>query len=121
MIPAMGRIQTNLCYDAELLGLLLLRSGFLGLPASVGTLLLRLVMGMRFLVVVAALATEKEQNLLRVAGTHTDSFRRWRVAVKRTTLSPADTSGECEPGDTFGGCRFSGRSSLSRRRVRDGM
>jgi hypothetical protein len=59
---------------------------FLGLPATIGTLLLRFVMRVRFLVVVAALPTEKEQNLLRVAGTHTDSFRSWRVVVKRIAL-----------------------------------
>jgi hypothetical protein len=88
MIPAMSRIRTNLRYDALRLGVLLRVSSFLGLPASVRALLLRLVMRVRFFVVVAALATEKEQNLLRVAGTHTDSFRRWRVAVKRTTMAP---------------------------------
>jgi hypothetical protein len=87
MIPAMGQIRTNLRYYVLGLGWLLLRSGFLGFPATVGTLLLRLIVRVRFLVVVAALATEKEQNLLRVAGTHTDSFRRWRDAVKRTTLT----------------------------------
>jgi len=74
--------------DARGLGVLLDLSGFLGLPATVGTLLLRLVVRVRFLVVVAALATEKEQNLLRVAGTHIDSFRIWRVVVKRTTMRP---------------------------------
>ena len=78
----MARIRMNLRYYAELLGVLLRLSGFLGLPATVGTLLLRLVMRVRFLVVVASLAKEKEQNLLRVAGTHTDSFRTSRVIVK---------------------------------------
>jgi hypothetical protein len=81
----------NLRYYADLLGVLLRLSGFLGLPATIGTLLLRLVVRVRFLVVVAALATEKEQNLLRVAGTDTDSFRRWQVAVKRTTVSVGDS------------------------------
>src|SRR5271166_4141983 len=62
-------------------------SGFLGLPATtVGPLLLRLVMRVRFFVVVAALATVEEQNLLRVAGTHTDSFRSWSCAVKRSSV-----------------------------------
>jgi hypothetical protein len=86
MIPVMSRVRTNLRYDAVRLGVLLRRDGFFRLPATVGTLLLRLVVRVRFLVVVATLATEKEQNLLRVAGTHTDSFRRWRRAVKRSTL-----------------------------------
>ena len=86
MIPAMSRIRTNLRYYALRLGVLLRLSGFFGLPATVGTLLLRLIVRVRFLVVVAALATEKEKNLLRVSGTHIDSFRRWRVVVKRTTM-----------------------------------
>ncbi|MGB8684014.1 MAG: hypothetical protein WCD12_14095 [Candidatus Binatus sp.] len=85
MIPAMSRIRMVRQEDGITLGWLL-RGGFLGLPATVGTLLLRLVVRVRFLVLVAALATEKEQNLLRVAGTHTDSFRSWRVVVKLTTL-----------------------------------
>ena len=75
----------NSVYCRVKLGVLL-RGGFLGLPASIRTLLLGLVVRVRFLVVVAALATEKEQNLLRVAGTHTDSVRRWRVVVKRSTM-----------------------------------
>jgi len=90
MIPAMGQIRTSLRYDALGLGLLLLHSGFLGLSTTIRTLLLCLVMRVRFLVIVAALATEKEQNLLRVAGTHTDSFRRWPCAVKRTTMPMRD-------------------------------
>jgi hypothetical protein len=93
MIPAMSRIRTNLRYDALRLGVLLRLSVFLGLPPTVGTLLLRLVVRVRFFVVVAALATEKEQNLLRVAGTHTDSFRRWRAVVKRTTMQRGITDG----------------------------
>ena len=87
MIPAMGQNRTNLRYDALGLGVLFDGSGFFGLPATVGTLLLRFVVRVRFLVVVAALATEKEQNLLRVARTHTDSFRSWRRVVKRTTMA----------------------------------
>ena len=82
MIAAMGQIRTNLRYYAVRLGVLLRLGGFLGLPATVRTLLLRLVVRVRFFVVVAALPTEKEQNLLRVAGTHTDSFCRWPRAVK---------------------------------------
>jgi hypothetical protein len=68
---------------------LLLRGGFLGLPATVGSLFLRLVVGVRFLVVVSA-ATERAQNLLRVAGTHIASFRRGRVVVKRTVVASGD-------------------------------
>jgi len=56
----------------------------LGYDVPGGPLLLRLVMGVRFLVVVVALAAEEEQNSLQVAGTHTASFRRWQVVVKRT-------------------------------------
>jgi len=41
---------------------------------------------MRLFVVVVALATEEEQNLLRLAATHADSLRSWRVAVKHTTV-----------------------------------
>ena len=87
LIPAMARIQMNLRYYADLLGVLLRLSGFLGLPTSIRTVLLRLIVRVRFLVVVAALATENEQNLLHVARTHTDSFRRWRSVIKRTTLA----------------------------------
>ncbi len=89
MIPAMGQNRTIPRYDGRVLGVLFRLgglSGFFGFPATVGTLLLRFVMRVRFLVVVAALPAEKEQNLLRVAGTHTDSFRSWWVVVKRTTL-----------------------------------
>jgi hypothetical protein len=82
----MARIRMNLRYYADLLGVLLRLSVFLGLPATVGPLLLRFIVRLRFLVVVATLATEKEQNLLRVAGTPTDSSRRWQVVVKRTTM-----------------------------------
>jgi len=71
--------------DAIRLGWLL-RGGFLSLSATVRPLLQRPVGRVRFLVVVAALAAEKEQNLLRVAGTHTDSFCSCRVAVKRITI-----------------------------------
>ena len=56
-------------------------SDLFGFPATMRALLLRLVMRVRFLVVVAALATEKEQNLLRVAGTHADSFLSWPRAL----------------------------------------
>jgi hypothetical protein len=52
----------------------------------VGTLLLGLVVRMSLFVVLAALPAEEEQNLLRVAGTHTDSVRSWRVSVKRVTV-----------------------------------
>jgi hypothetical protein len=60
--------------------------GFLSLPSPVRPLFLRSVVGARlFLVVVAAMAEEK-QNRLRVFGTHTPSFRSLRVVVKRSTL-----------------------------------
>jgi hypothetical protein len=85
MIPAMTPVRTIRQLDGIRLGLLL-RDGFLGLPATVRTLLLRLVMRVRFLVAVAALATDKEQNLLRVAGTHTDSLSTWSRAVKRAGM-----------------------------------
>jgi hypothetical protein len=39
----------------------------------------------RLIAVVATAATDKK-NLLCVAGTHTDGFRRWRVVVKRITV-----------------------------------
>ena len=77
-------IRENLRYVVVLALLLRGLGGFSGfrLSASVGTLLLRLVMRVRFLVVVAALPTEKEQYFLRVAGTHIDSFHSWRLVVK---------------------------------------
>ncbi len=92
MIPVMAQNRTILRYDALGLGVLLDLSGFLGLPASVGALFLRLVVRMRFLVIIAALPAEKKQNLLRVTGTHTDSFRSWRDVVKRITLPQGNIS-----------------------------
>jgi hypothetical protein len=86
MIPGVSRIRTNLRYYVLRLGALLRLSGFLGLPSPVGTLLLRLVMGVRFLVVVATLAAEEEENLLRVTAAHIASLSSWPRAVKRTTL-----------------------------------
>ncbi len=86
MIPAIVQSRTILRYDGLRLGVLLGLRCFLGLAATIRPLLLRFVVWMRFLVVVAALPAEKEQNLLRVAGTHIDSFRRWRTFVKRITL-----------------------------------
>lgn len=59
---------------------------FFRLAATIGTLLLRLVVWVCFLVVVAALATEKEQNLLSVRTAHAVSLRGWPRAVKHTTL-----------------------------------
>jgi hypothetical protein len=41
---------------------------------------------MRLFVVVAARATEKEQDRLRVGTAHAASLRRWPVVVKRSTL-----------------------------------
>jgi|SRR5208282_63182 len=86
MNPLTGLIRMNRRYDGITLGVLLKLGGFLGLTASVRPLLLRLVVGMRLFVVVATLAAEEEQNLLSVGTTHTDSFRSWWRAVKRTTL-----------------------------------
>src|SRR5208282_4595074 len=60
-----GRCSSGSVLLALLLGLLCL-SGFFGLAASVRPLLLRPIVRVRLLVVVAALATEKEQNLLSV-------------------------------------------------------
>ena len=40
----------------------------------------------RSIAVVAAVAAEEELNLFRVARTHTDSFRSWRVVVKHTRM-----------------------------------
>ena len=86
MIPAMSRIRMVRQGLGITLGCLL-RGDFLGLPATVGTLLLRLVVRVRFLVIVAALATEKELNLLREAGTHIASFRSCSRAVKSKRVS----------------------------------
>lgn len=44
-----------------------------------------------FLVLLTLVAVE-EQNLLRVTGTHTDSFRSWPRAVKASTLPRRETS-----------------------------
>lgn len=87
MIPVMSR-------SAQIVGrlrLLLRRCvllGFSRLPTTVGPLLLRFVMRVCFLVVVAALPAEKEQNLLSVAAGHTASVRSWPRAVKRIILPP---------------------------------
>ena len=61
-------------------------SGNLRLSSAIGALLLRLVMGMRLFVVIAALATEEEQDLLRVSSAHVDRLRLCRVTVKRATI-----------------------------------
>lgn len=89
MISLRGLIRTNRRYRAAGLGGLLLDDGFFRLPPTIGTLLLRLVMGMRFLVVLATLPAEKEQNLLSVATCHAASFRIWRVVVKRRMMAVA--------------------------------
>ena len=60
---------------------------FFRLPTAIGTLLLRLVVGVRLFVIVAAFGAEKEQNLLRVSSAHTGSLARWQVVGKRSTLS----------------------------------
>lgn len=58
---------------------------FLLTPSGESLLLVAVVRAGLFLVLLTLVTVEK-QNLLRVAGTHTDSFRRWRVAVKRITM-----------------------------------
>jgi hypothetical protein len=86
MIPAM-RNQTNRLH--VLFGLLvdLARLSCFFFPPSGEPLLLVAVVGTGlFLVSLTLVAVEKE-NLLRVAGTHIDSFRIWAMAVKRTTMS----------------------------------
>jgi hypothetical protein len=82
-----SRSQRTHPYDALGLGVLLRLSGFLGLPATVGTLVLRPVVRVRFIVVVAALPTKEVEDFLGVGTAHAPSFRTWRVVVKRTTLS----------------------------------
>jgi len=86
MIRLANRIRTSLRYDPVRLGVLLRLSGFLGLPATIRTLLLRLVVRMRFLVVVATLTTEKVEDFLSVGTAHVSSFRSWRAVVKRSTV-----------------------------------
>ena len=68
-----------------LLGLAGLRSLFLA-PSGESLLLRSVVRAGLFLVLLTLVAVEKE-NLLRVAGTHTASFRTWPRAVKASTLS----------------------------------
>jgi hypothetical protein len=91
MIPAMSRTipiyHILAAVLALLLGWLFSLSGFLGLAASIRPLLLSLVVGVGFLVVLAAFPAEKEQNLLRVTRSHVASLRRWWAVVKRDTVS----------------------------------
>lgn len=54
-------------------------------PSGEPLLLVAVVRTGLFLILLTLVAVE-EQNLLRVGGTHIDSFRIWRVVVKRTTL-----------------------------------
>jgi hypothetical protein len=68
-----------------------LGGGFLRLATAIGTLLLSLVVRMSFLVVLAALAAEEEQNLLRVS-THINNVRYWWLAVKPTTTPNKETA-----------------------------
>jgi len=60
-------------------------SGF-RLAASIGPLLLCLVVRMGLLVVVAAFAAKKVEDFLSVGTAHVPSFRIWRAIVKRTTV-----------------------------------
>jgi hypothetical protein len=73
-----------------LFGLAGLRLLFLA-PSREPLLLVAVVWAGLFLVLLALVAVEK-QNLLRVAGTHTDSCGSWRTVVKRTTV-PQEQSG----------------------------
>ena len=66
-------------------------------PSRESLLLRSVVRAGLFLVLLTLVAVEK-QNLLRVAGTHTDSLSRWSRAVKRTTISQKEIS----PGDFHG-------------------
>lgn len=59
--------------------------GFFLAPSGESLLLRSVVRAGLFLVLLTLVAVE-EQNLLRVAGTHTLSFRTWRRAVKASTL-----------------------------------
>ena len=88
----MNRVRTNFYHGAARLGVLLRLSGFPGLAAPIRTQLLRLVMRVRYIVLVAALATEKEQNVLGVSTAHTGGLPLWRLAVKWTTLPQGEIS-----------------------------
>jgi hypothetical protein len=79
MVRLVEMIQTNRLSFGPLLGLL----GFqaLGLPP-----LHRPIMRVGLFVVLAARATEKEQDRLSVGTAHTSSLRPWQVVVKRTTV-----------------------------------
>ena len=50
-------------------------------------------MRMRLFMVLAARATEEEQNRLGVFGSHTASFRCWPVVVKRSIVFPYEWRG----------------------------
>jgi hypothetical protein len=67
-----------------LFGLSGLRGFFL--PPSRESLLLRSVVRAGLFLVLLTLVAVEKQNLLRVAGTHTDSLSRWPRAVKASTL-----------------------------------
>ena len=85
MIPAMSR-SVQVINQLRLLLSRCALLGFFRLPATVGTLLLRLVVRMSLFVVVAALPAKEEQNLLSVPAPHIASLRSWPRAVKGTTL-----------------------------------
>ncbi len=81
-----NRINLGLaCLMGGLFGRAGLRD-FLFLPSPVRPLLLRSVVRARFFLVLATSMAEKEQDRLRVFGTHAPSFRSLRVVVKRSTL-----------------------------------
>jgi len=69
-----------------LLGLARLRLLLLA-PSREPLFLVAVVRDGLFLVLLTLVAIE-EQNFLRIAGTHTDSFRSWRAVVQRITVFP---------------------------------
>ncbi|HVA83649.1 MAG TPA: hypothetical protein VNF28_01990 [Candidatus Binataceae bacterium] len=79
MIP----IQTALSLGFRSFGF-----GGFGLTPFSGSLILLGVMRMGLFVILAARATEKEQDRLSVGTAHTVSFRNWRVVVKRNFICP---------------------------------
>ncbi len=82
----MSRFRQNQGHVRVVLAGLLDGHGFLGLASSIGSLLLSLVVLVRLFVILATFPAEKEQNLLRIAGAHATSLRRWWVLVKRSTM-----------------------------------
>jgi hypothetical protein len=75
---------------SDILGVLLSRRSplsFFLLAYSVGSLLLRSIVRVRFLMVLVATAAEEKQNLLRVGTAHIASLAQWQVVEKRSTVA----------------------------------